>query len=293
MHWIRAHAWPTVQQITRRWNEDDGWLLSAAMAYYGAFSLFPLCLVLIAGLGLFTRYSSQGQNAQDQLLAVAAQNVSPWVAEQLDAILSGVQTNATVGGPVGLIVLVVAALGIFSQLERIFDRIWAVKDEKPKGVVASIKEALFDRLIAFLMLLATGGFIIAIFVANLALNGVRAHLTRFENIGTVWPFVQSAISVFFYTLLFSGLYKTIPKVTVNWRHALAGGLVVAVIWQFGQQILSAFVIGEKYSAYGVVGSFIALMVWMYYASVVVFFGAEVVQTLRSQSTDDATSAANF
>jgi membrane protein len=293
MHWIRAHAWPTLRQITRRWNEDDGWLLSAAMAYYGAFSLFPLCLVLIAGLGLFTRYSSQGQNAREQLLSVASQNVSPWVAEQLDNILSGVQTNANVGGPVGLIVLVVAALGIFSQLERIFDRIWAVKDEKPKGVVASIKEALVDRLIAFLMLLATGGFIIAIFVANLALNGVRVHLTRFENISTVWPFVQSGISVFFYTLLFSSLYKTIPKVPVNWRHALAGGLVVAVVWQFGQQILSAFVIGEKYSAYGVVGSFIALMVWMYYASVVVFLGAEVVQTLRSQSLDDATSAANF
>jgi len=293
MHWIRAHAWPTLRQITRRWNEDDGWLLSAAMAYYGAFSLFPLCLVLIAGLGLFTRYSSQGQNAREQLVELAAQNVSPWVAEQLDAILAGVQTNASVGGPLGVIVLVVAALGIFSQLERIFDRIWSVKDDKPKGVVASIKEALVDRLIAFLMLLGTGGFIVAIFVTNLALNGVRAHLARFENIGTVWPFIQSAISVFFYTLLFSSLYKTIPKVPVSWKHALAGGLVVAVIWQFGQQILSAFVIGEKYSAYGVVGSFIALMVWMYYASVVVFLGAEVVQTLRSQSTDDATSAANF
>jgi membrane protein len=263
------------------------------MAYYGAFSLFPLCLVLIAGLGLFTRYSSQGQSAREQLLGVAAQNVSPWVAEQLDLILSGVQTNATVGGPIGLIVLVVAALGIFSQLERIFDRIWAVKDDKPKGILASVKEALFERLIAFLMLLGTGGFIIVIFVANLALNGVRTHLAAYADLGAVWPLLQSALSIFFYAMLFTTLYKTLPKVPVGWKHALAGGLTVAVVWQFGQQVLSAFVIGEKYSAYGVVGSFIALMVWMYYASVIVFFGAEVVQTLRTVGTDETAAAANF
>ena len=148
-------------------------------------------------------------------------------------------------------------------------------------------------LIAFLMLLGTGGFIIVIFVANLALNGVRTHLAAYADLGAVWPLLQSALSIFFYAMLFTTLYKTLPKVPVGWKHALAGGLTVAVVWQFGQQVLSAFVIGEKYSAYGVVGSFIALMVWMYYASVIVFFGAEVVQTLRTVGTDETAAAANF
>lgn len=293
MNWIRRQVWPKLKQIGRRWSEDDGWLLSAAMAYYGAFSLFPLCLVLIAALGLFTRYSSQGQDTQQQLIDLAAQNLSPWVAEQLDTILSGVQTSANVGGPLGLVVLVVAALGIFRQLETIFDRIWDVRDRKPRGIVASIKEALVERLVAFLLLLGVGVFIIAIFVLNLTLNGVRAHFKLLDNLNPVWPLVQFGISIISYTVLFATLYKFVPKTPVRWKDALAGGLLVAFVWQVGQQVLSLFVIGEKYTAYGVVGSFVALMVWMYYASVVVFLGAEIVQTFGSPGTDDAGNTANF
>jgi membrane protein len=80
-------------------------------------------------------------------------------------------------------------------------------------------------------------------------------------------------------VLFGTLYKVLPRAPVRWREALAGGVLVAVIWRLGLLVLTPFLIGEKYSAYGVVGSFIAIMIWMYYASAVVFLGAEFVQVL--------------
>jgi membrane protein len=55
--------------------------------------------------------------------------------------------------------------------------------------------------------------------------------------------------------------------------------LAAVVWEIGRMILAAFLIGNKYSAYGVVGSFIAVMLWIYYASTVVFLGAEYVQVI--------------
>jgi membrane protein len=71
----------------------------------------------------------------------------------------------------------------------------------------------------------------------------------------------------------------LPRAPIRWREALAGGALVSIIWKIGLLLLTPFLIGEKYSAYGVVGSFIAIMIWMYYASAVVFLGAEFVKVL--------------
>ena len=78
---------------------SDGFLLSAAMAYYAAFSLFPLCLVLIAILGFVMQFSSQAQDAQRQLLDLVSQNGGPWLAEQLQGLLAGVKALVAEAAP--------------------------------------------------------------------------------------------------------------------------------------------------------------------------------------------------
>ena len=80
-------------------------------------------------------------------------------------------------------------------------------------------------------------------------------------------------------LLFALIYKVLPKVAIRWREALAGGLLVALVWILGQRLLVTFLIGPGYTAYGVVGSFIAVMIWVYYVSVILFLGAEFVEAL--------------
>ena len=144
--WLRHRLVPTLRDTFRAWSEDDGPLLSAAMAYYAAFSLFPLILVLISVLGLVMRFSDKVQNSQQKLLEVVGENTSPWLADQLEAMLAGVETSASLNAPVGLLVLIAAAIGIFMQLEAIFDRIWREEKPKQRGMVAAVKRALFDRL---------------------------------------------------------------------------------------------------------------------------------------------------
>jgi membrane protein len=75
------------------------------------------------------------------------------------------------------------------------------------------------------------------------------------------------------------IYKSMPRVPVAWRHAAAGGLMTAVVWQVSSQLLARFIVGGNYSAYGVVGSFIAVMLWVYCASVLLFLGGQFVQVL--------------
>ena len=102
---IIGRGWSVAHATWTGWRRNDGTLLSAATAYYAAFSLFPLCLVLIAGLGFFGRYSAFVQTEQRDLLDHVAKNVSPWLAGELEGILTGVQAQALLGGPLGLLAL--------------------------------------------------------------------------------------------------------------------------------------------------------------------------------------------
>lgn len=283
---MKERAWPVLKRTWQGWSRHDGFLLSAAMAYYAAFSLFPLCLVLIAGLGLASRLSIEVQNEQQKLLALIGQNVSPWLAEQLGHILVGVQVQAGVGGPLGLVALLLAAIGIFWQFQNIFDRVWDTGDSGWKGWWAAIRTALFTRLVAFLMLLSVGALLVTVFLADMALSAVQIFVERLPAGRLVWHIGHPASIVASYSLLVALLYKVLPRVRVRWRDALCGGIFVAVIWKIGQEILARLIIGQQYSAYGVVGSFLAIMLWIYYASAVVFLGAEFVQAIGQSDADN-------
>jgi membrane protein len=276
---LLGKPWRVLRMTWEGWQRDDGFLLSAAMAYYAAFSLFPLCLVLIAVLGFVMRLSAQAQDARQQLFREVEQHAGPWLAGQLEALLAGVSSHAGLGGPVGIVTLLLAAIGIFLQLNYMFDKIWGTGSATAKGWLASLRGVLLGRLTAFLMLLAVGGLLIAIFLADVVRTGLRSYVVQLPAGRTVWHWWEIAVTLAGSALLFALLYKVLPKAPIRWRDALAGGVFVSLVWFLGQRLLVVLLIGEGYSAYGVVGSFIAVMLWLYYASATVFLGAEFVRAL--------------
>jgi len=276
---LLGKPWRVLRTTWEGWQRDDGFLLSAAMAYYAAFSLFPLCLVLIAILGFVMRLSAQAQDARQQLFREVEQHAGPWLAGQLEGLLAGVSSHAGLGGPVGIVTLLLAAIGIFLQLNYMFDKIWGTGSATAKGWLASLRGVLLGRLTAFLMLLAVGGLLIAIFLADVVRTGIRSYVVQLPAGRTVWHWWEIAVTLAGSALLFALLYKVLPKAPIRWRDALAGGVFVSLVWFVGQRLLVVLLIGEGYSAYGVVGSFIAVMLWLYYASATVFLGAEFVRAL--------------
>jgi membrane protein len=272
-------GWTIVKATGGGWRNDDGALLSAATAYYAAFSLLPLCLVLIAGLGFVGRYSTFVQTEQHNLIEHVAKNVSPWLADELQRILTGVQAQAMLGGPLGLLALIFVAIGIFTQLENIFDRVWGTPEPGDTGWLAAVRAALWDRLLAFLTLLAIGALLIAVFLTDFILAGVRPYLTQLPAGRSAWHTVQLLTAIGCDAVLLGVIYRVLPKASVRWRDALAGGLLAAVVWAIGRHFLLSLVVGEKYSVYGVVGSLMGVMLWFYYASAVVFLGAEFAHAL--------------
>lgn len=265
----------------KRWQADDGSSMAAAVAYYLALSLFPMLLLLTSGVGIAMRYTRLGHDAEVQILSVVAEHCSPTLEIQVRDVLMQLREQAIVGGPVGLLTAVIAAIGVFYQFERSFDKIWRIPPPAKGNVLHVAARVFSERLKAFFLLAGLGLTILGILLANVAIGAIREWMIHFEISGTVVVAIIDAFTtVTLNTLAFGALYRWLPKRPVLWRDALRGGLLVSVIWEVGRQILSVFLIGMRYTtAYGAIGSFIALLLWFYWGVTILFFGAEYVQVL--------------
>ena len=275
-----------------RWNDDNGSLLAAGVAYYAALSFFPLLLTLISGVGLALRFTSAGRSAEQELLDVVASQMSPALSDQVASALDQVREGASISGPIGLLTLVFGALIIFVQFDTAFDLIWNVEPPTRKGWGAAIRRTLFQRGTAFLMLLGMGLLLLVILVMGIVLTAATAQSSQtLPDSERLWSFVRWVLPVALNSAVFALIYRLLPKVPVSWREALRGGAFAGITWEVGRQILTHFLIGTHYSsAYGVVGSFIAVMLWVYYAVTVVFLGAEYIQCICEQCDAPAVSS---
>jgi membrane protein len=267
-----------------RWEQDDGPLMSAAVAYYLGLSLFPMLLLLIAGIGLFFRYTAQGQDAEQEVLRFVGSQVSPALERLVREMLAQVQDRSAVGGPMGLILLLAAAIAGFTQFERAFDHIWGVPATDDRGLLASLRHTLIERGVAFLMLLCVAILVILVFIVSVTIAALDTYFSKrlgFPAISGSGPRV--IVSIALNTMLFSQLYRFLPPVRIRWNEAIRAGLLAAGCWELGRVLLSSFVIGTKYtSAYGLVGSFLAVLLWCYYAVAVIFLAAEYLKEICAQ-----------
>jgi membrane protein len=273
-----------------RWREDNGSLLAAAMAYYATFSFFPMLLVMIAGLGFVLQFSAGAQDAQTELLQVLARNTSPALAENVQAALSEIRTRAVISGPLGIVALLFAAAVMFTHVDAVFDRVWNT-ERRRTGLILAVRNTLLHRFRAFLMLLAVGFLVFIGFIVGMAAVAVQSLVTDLPLGRLPWNLLQVGISVGLNWLLFTITYKVLPKVKVRWSEASRGGNLAAVLWEIARQLLGFYVMGKNYGAYGLVGSMIVLMLWLYIACSVLLLGAEYVRVIRDDrvATERSTS----
>jgi membrane protein len=274
----------------RRWRRDDGSLIAASMAYYAVLSFFPLLLLLIAALGFVLEFSPGAQDAEKGLLRVLAQNTSPGLEEHVRTAMQAIQTNAVIGGPVGLATLLVAAIGIFTQFDVAMDRIWNIPPRRSQGVTGAIRHVLFHRLRAFLMLLGVGALVWVAFIAGTVASVLRHYMAGVIGGNLAWALLHATLSLVVNGALLTVLYKTLPRTRVSWSAALRGGILAAVLWEVSREALAILMFRGNYTAYGVVGSLMALMLWVYIAASVFFFAAEYVRVIEREPEGDKDSA---
>ena len=280
---------PNLKDAGVRWSEDDAGSLAASVAYYLALSLFPMILLLISGLGIFLRYTQFGIDIQQEILDTVETQTTPELRFQVDQVLDHLATQSLVGGPTGLLTAILAAIGVFAQIDRGFDRIFRIPPQKDASLLGTVFRVIRSRFAAFLMLLSLGGLLVILFFVGMGVTQVRSLTTQtLPSVGHLFNLMDLLTTILVNAMLFTLIYRILPKRPVIWLDAFRGGLLAAVIWEVGRGLLGAFFIGMRYTtAYGAIGSFIALLLWCYYGISILFYGAEYVQVLEIRRASKA------
>jgi membrane protein len=264
--------WALVSEAFNEFFEDKAPRLGAALAYYAAFSIAPLLILLVALVGFFLTGDTLSQ-VQTQIAALAGDNA----AEAIVATIRGVKSShgGTTATILSVITLIIGATGMFGQLQDAMNTIWEVTP-KPRRIWMDI---LRSRLLSFALVLAIGVLLLAsVFLSAFLAAASRYFQHIYPMTGPVWPLVDFGVSFAITTMLFAAVFKILPDVYVAWRDVWLGAAVTAALFAIGKIGIGLYLGRSSFSsAYGAAGSFLVMLAWVYYSSQILFFGAEFTQ----------------
>lgn len=265
--------WPILKETATDWSDDNASRLAAALACYTLLSIAPLLVLSVAVAGLaFGEEAARGQivgqigGIVGTEAGVAVQTIAANAKEPSAGILSSI---------VGLAVLLFGASGVFNELQNTLNAIWEVEPKPNQGVKGFIRHRFFS----FAMVLAVAFLLLVSLVVSAALAATGKFFERYLPGGElVWQAVNFVVALSVTTALFAAIFKVIPDVVMRWRDAWIGGLFTAVLFTIGKFALGLY-IGKSgtTSSFGVAGSLVALVLWVYYSSQILFLGAEFTQ----------------
>ena len=267
------------KQTASEWMEDDAPSLGAALAYYTVFSLAPLMTIAIAIAGFFLgKEAAQGQ-IFDELRGLLGADGGKAVEEMVQSA-NAQPTAGIVATIISVIMLLFGASGVFGQLQASLNAIWGVKAKPGRGVLGLIK----DRLLSFGFTLVVGFLLLV----SLLLSAGMALMA--DWIGGLMPgsealayILNIVLSLSMITLLFATIFKFLPDAKIAWHDVWIGAFLTALLFTIGKFALGIY-LGKSgvASSYGAAGSLIVLLLWVYYSSQILFFGAEFTQVYANQ-----------
>lgn len=266
-----TRSFAIVRQAFADWRSDNAARLGAALSYYTLFSLAPLLIVAIAVAGFFFgREAAQGQVVAE-IQGLVGEGGARAVQDMIES--SRRPTAGLLATTVGLATLLLGATGAFSELKSALNVVWDVKDEGG-GLVSLLR----GRLWAFAMVLAVGFLLVVSLIISAAISAADGF---FAWVGIPPALVQvanAAASFVVITVLFALLFKYLPDTVVAWRDVWLGAVVTSGLFTAGKALIGLYLGRSSLaSVYGAAGSVVVLIVWVYYAAQIFFFGAEVTQ----------------
>ncbi len=264
-----------IAEITRRalvsWFKDDAPSMGAALAFYTLFAIAPILLAVIWLAGRFIGPDLVQEHVLTQMHNLLG---GPGTAA-VRALLASATHSPRSGysAAAELITLLIGATSVFAELQNALSRIWRTP---PRGAVQGLWHLLRARLLSFGLILVVGFLLLVSLLANAGLEGLGTWLGKFT---AEWYRVVFVLYLLFgfaiTTVLFAMIYKYLPHEQIAWGDVWVGSLVTALLFSAGKFIIVVY-LGRMAatSVYGIAGSFLVLLLWVYYAAQIFLLGAE-------------------
>ncbi|KAM3090472.1 YihY/virulence factor BrkB family protein [Phormidesmis sp. 146-35] len=263
-----------LKDTVAEWSEDNVPLLAAALAYYTVFSLAPLLLIAIAIAGaVFGEEAAKGE-----LIGQIQGLVGSEGAEAIQTMIANANkpgSGGTIATITGVVFLLFGASGVFGQLQAALNTIWEVKPKPGQGIGSFLQ----SRFLSFAMVLVIGFLLLVSLVLSAILAGISNLFGNFvPNLVIVGQLLNFVISFGVITMLIAAIYKFLPDVRVPWRNLWVGAGVTALLFNIGKFLLGLYLGSSSVgSTYGAAGSFVVVLIWVFYSAQILLFGAEFTQ----------------
>jgi membrane protein len=263
--------WQLVKQAGESWIDDYAPSMGAALAYYTAFSLAPLLLIVIAIAGLVFGAEAARGEIFGQLTSLMGRDAAAAVEGMLTSVSK--PSEGVAATLVGAIFLLIGATSVFGELQDALDRIWRAPAREKAGGIWGLVRA---RLLSFGMIFGLAFLL----MVSLVLSAGMAALGKwwgawFAEFEVVVQWVNAALSFVLTGAVFAFIYKFMPRVRVQWRDVWLGAGVTALLFTLGKTLIGLY-IGKTgvASGFGAAGSLVVLLVWVYYSAQIFLMGAE-------------------
>lgn len=274
---------PLLRDAFLAFGQDRAPRLAAALAYYTIFSLAPLLFLMFSIAGIFLGGSDVAQNLfgvfNEQGELVRAGTLTESVGEDTARFLEDLASNQNlrqsgiIASIFGFVTLFMGATGLFAQLQDALNSLWGADPAPVSGFWRIIR----TRLVAFGLVLLFATLILVFVVGNTVLAAFAQQLGNTIGLGALFARVGSILlSTALFSLVFAMIYKYLPDVRLSWRDVWTGAIVTAFLFTIGQVLIGIY-FGRVSpgSVFGAAGSLVVLLLWIYYSSMLIFFGAEV------------------
>lgn len=251
--------------------EDNGFKLSASLSYYTIFSIGPIIIIIISLVGIFLgREAVQGE-VYDQVRGFIGNNA----ALQLQEIIKNIEYSQfkTTGLVIGIVMLLFGASGVFTEIQDSINRIWSIKAKPEKGWL----KFLINRLLSFSLIVGMGFVLLVSLLISTALDALSNFLQRFftDDIIVLFYIVNVIIVLAVITTLFLVIFKVLPDAIIHWKDVFKGALFTAILFMGGKFLISFYISKSNVGVtYGAASTIVIVLLWVYYSSVILYFGAE-------------------
>jgi membrane protein len=270
--------WRLLKQTVSEWSADKAPELGAALAFYTALSIAPLLVIVLGIVAFFFGEEA----ASGQLMTEMRAMVGDEGAQAIEEMIANANkpTEGSVATILSVATLMFGASGVFGQLQSSLNRIWGVEPKPGRGLWGMVR----DRFLSFAMVIGVAFLLLVSLILSAALAAMGTVFNRLpDSLHWVAQAMNFGVSFLIITLLFAMMFKYLPDVKIAWRDVWLGAALTAALFTVGKFAIGLY-LGHSAmaSSYGVAGSFVVLLVWVYYSAQILFFGAELTQVYANQ-----------
>jgi len=263
-----------LKNSVKRYQRDDPVKLSGNTAYFTVFAMAPIIIIIISVIGILMGK----ENIQEKVFSELGGLIGEQGTEYVESLISNYQnTRRNVAGTIiGFIVFIFTSTTFFTILQKSLNDIWRIRVKPSRNLLKSF----YNRLISFGMILSLGFIMLVSLLIDAGLSILSQYLRELipDLAVTLLRIGNFIITFGIIMVIFAMIYKFLPDAYIKWNVTWTGAFITTLLFIAGKELIGLFLGTSNIGLmYGAAGSLVIILLWVYYASMIFFFGAEITQ----------------